>query len=249
MMLLDHPIISERYFFPRMNSPAADYRLDVEVDGATLACAWYDHGHRKTIVHFHGNGEVVADWESELAPLVDGIGANIFFAEYRGYGASSGTPLLGTMLDDVLPIARAAGRDEDLIAFGRSVGSIYAIELVSRLPGVAALVLESGIADVRQRLALRVTPGELGVSPEVFDNACAERLDHKRKLAAYEGPLLLMHAQADYLVEVEHALANADAAGGEVTRVIFDCGDHNSIFAANRREYVERLADFVRAAA
>ena len=54
----------------------------------------------------------------------------------------------------------------ELIFFGRSVGSIFAIEAASRFPDAAGLVLESGIADVLERLLLRVQPEELGVTAQ-----------------------------------------------------------------------------------
>src|SRR5512140_1585834 len=60
--LLDHPLIGERYFYPRPAPPRS--RLDVDAGDAVLACALHradPDGH--TVVHFHGNGEVVADWQ------------------------------------------------------------------------------------------------------------------------------------------------------------------------------------------
>jgi hypothetical protein len=57
MNILDHPIISQRYFFPRADSLNEPFR--VETKGVELLC------HRSAgdpmVVHFHGNGEVVAD--------------------------------------------------------------------------------------------------------------------------------------------------------------------------------------------
>ena len=93
------------------------------------------------------------------------MGWDLLLAEYRGYGGSTGEPLLGRMLDDVEAVLRAAGPPERLVVFGRSVGSLFALEAVARCPGVAGLVLESAIADPLERLLLRVTPRELGVTP------------------------------------------------------------------------------------
>jgi pimeloyl-ACP methyl ester carboxylesterase len=153
--LLDHPLISQRYLFPRSARPRS--RLDVDAGEASLACALHRSASEgRTVVHFHGNGEVVADWQDGFPEVIGRMGWDLLLAEYRGYGASTGKPQLGRMLDDVAAVLRAAGRPETLVVFGRSVGSLFALEAVARCPTVAGLVLESAIADPLERLLLRV---------------------------------------------------------------------------------------------
>jgi pimeloyl-ACP methyl ester carboxylesterase len=242
--LLDHPLIAERYFFPRAGSPRG--RLDVDVDGAVLACALRRAGPGgQTVVHFHGNGEVVADWQDGFDDAVLAMGWDLLLAEYRGYGGSTGEPRLGRMLGDVEPVIRAAGPPERLVVFGRSVGSIFALEAVARFPGVAGLILESAIADPLERLLLRVDPRELGVDQATFQAAVASRLDHRSKLGRYGGPVLVLHSRHDGLVDVSHAERLAEWAGGPVTLRIFEEGDHNSILAANAEAYLEAVAEFL----
>ncbi|HCP46979.1 MAG TPA: alpha/beta hydrolase [Deltaproteobacteria bacterium] len=200
-----------------------------------------------TLVHFHGNGETVADYVPEIARLFATLGLNLLLAEYRGYGASTGQPALGAMLDDVEAVFQATEQPEEkVILFGRSVGSIYAIELAQRHPGIAGLVIESGIADPLERILLRVEPAELGVSREDLELAVAQRLDHRAKLATYEGPLLTLHAAGDSLVLASHAERLHDWASGEDKKlVLFPRGDHNSVLFANAQSYMEELGDFV----
>jgi alpha-beta hydrolase superfamily lysophospholipase len=242
--LLDHPLIAERYFFPRRDRPRS--RLDVDVGDAVLACALHradPEGH--AVVHFHGNGEVVADWQEGFDAAVLGMGWDLLLAEYRGYGGSTGEPLLGRMLGDVEPVLRVAGPPGRLVVFGRSVGSLFALEAVARVPGVAGLVLESAIADPLERLSLRVEPRELGVSRAAFEAAVVERLDQRARIGGYRGPVLILHSRHDGLVDVSHAERLAAWAGGPVTLRIFEAGDHNSILAANADEYLEAVAAFL----
>lgn len=247
--LLDHPLIAQRYFYPRRDRIPSPFM--VEVDGARLACAFRKVSpDAPTVIHFHGNGEVVGDWDDELSTWLGGLGWNVLLAEYRGYGMSTGDPELGKMLDDVERIVAASGvAPERLVFFGRSIGSLFAVHAVSRFPAAAGLVIESGIADVRERLALRVEPSELGVSSEAFDAAIRERLDQRAKLGAYRGPVLVMHTRRDGLIDVSHAQQLAAAAGGEVTLRIFERGDHNSIVAVNAAEYREAVTAFLRSVA
>ncbi len=158
---------------------------------------------------------------------------------------SSGEPRLGRMLDDVGAILRAAGvPPERIVPFGRSVGSIFAIEAAARFP-VAGLVVESGIADVLERLLLRVEPDELGATAAELEAAVAARLDHRAKLAAFPGPVLVRHALHDDLVPATHGKRLAEWAAGPTILRLFDRGDHNSILAANAGAYLDSVAELV----
>ena len=178
--------------------------------------------------------------------MIQSMGFEVFLAEYRGYGASAGEPLLGEMLGDLDAIREAVGSsDSDIVVFGRSVGSIFAIEWVDRFPDTRALVIESGINDVHERLALRVTPRELGCAKEALLEACQLRCDHDAKLQRYQGPSLFLHATGDHMVSISHAERNAAAAGERARLVAFAQGDHNSIMACNTEAYFSELAGFL----
>lgn len=242
--LLDHPLITQRYFFPRPSTLADPTWVDA--GDVRLAC----HLHQvksaaPTLVLFPGNGEIVDDYLGDFVELIGRMGCNTFLVGYRGYGRSQGQPQLGRMLTDVECIVRAAGDPRRLIFFGRSVGSIFAIEAVARFPEAAGLVLESGVADVQERLLLRVAAEELGASPEALAWAIRERLDHRRKLARFPGPVLVMHTRHDGLVDVSHGERLHRWAAGKKEMRIFPRGDHNSIMAVNAREYFDLLERFI----
>ena len=243
MSIADHDIITDRYFFPRPAS-VGDAQI-VDVGEAQLACYFHDGGHDLTVVHFHGNGEVVADYIPGFANQLDQLGVNTFFAEYRGYGGSTGTPRLGAMLDDVGAIREAVGvPDEKLLVFGRSVGSIYAIEFAARFPEISGLIVESGIADVLERILLRASPQQMGTTLEAMTDEFENLFDHRKKLEAFDGPALFLHAEYDHLVDKSHAERNAEWTGSKTRLVIFEEGDHNSIFYVNRQAYLEELDRF-----
>ena len=97
--ILDLPQVSGNYFFPQDRS--IDDPFIVEVQGARLHCF-----HRivapqnLTLVHFHGNGEVVADYVPNVADELATLGLNSLFVEYRQYGGSTGQAHLVAMLGD-----------------------------------------------------------------------------------------------------------------------------------------------------
>ncbi len=186
------------------------------------------------------------DWQGDFVTLMHQMGCNCLLAELRGYGRSTGQPQLGKMLQDVVPTIEAIGKPaSELILFGRSVGSIFAIEAAARFPEVAGLVIESGIADVLERLLLRVDPEELGVSGEQLKAVIACDLNHQQKLAGYRGPLLVMHTEHDDLVDVSHGQRLYDWATGEKKLKIFPQGSHNDIMYVNAREYFGLLGEFI----
>ncbi len=147
--VLDHAIISSRYFYPRAAQFAEPYWVEA-ADGSHLGC-YYRHG------------EVVADYLPDFPEWFVGAGYNCLMAEYRGYGMSTGRPALAGMLDDVERIIDSLGMpDRQVVLFGRSIGSLYALHGVSRRPQLAGLILESGISDISERFFMRVQPEELG---------------------------------------------------------------------------------------
>jgi hypothetical protein len=244
--ILDHPVLSARYFFPRPDAPRVT--VPIAVEDAVLACAAHrPHADAPLLLHFHGNGEVVADYVPSFAEAFAAAGLNTFFAEYRGYGASTGAPGFVTMLDDVGAVLAALDTPpERTFVYGRSVGSIYAIEAARRCPTLGGLIIESGIADPLERVLLRVRPDELGVSLEELEREAALHLDHRAKLGGYPGRVLVMHAEGDRMVDRSHAERNARWARRSEL-VLFPHGDHNSILGVNFDAIVATVQRFVTA--
>jgi pimeloyl-ACP methyl ester carboxylesterase len=245
-LLLDHSTLSARYFFPRQEPlPGA---VQVLGPGFELACARRGSDPaRLTVIHFHGNGEIVAEAQEGLGPDLEAMGCNAFFAEYRGYGDSTGQPALVAMLEDVERVFAAVDAPEErVVAYGRSLGSVYAIELAARHPRLAGLVVESGIADLLERVLLRVRPEELGGTQAELEAEVARHLDHRAKLAAYPGRLLVLHAADDEVIDPSHAERNlAWSAAEEKERVLLPRGGHNGLHLFSRTEYLGALGAFL----
>jgi fermentation-respiration switch protein FrsA (DUF1100 family) len=249
MRILDHPVLSSQMFYPRRDRLEDPFWVETS-DGSELACHRHDvGGDAPTVVFFHGNGEVVPDYVPDLPSWLGELGCSSVLAEYRGYGRSTGRPGLQAMVDDVADVLRAIDvPDSRLILFGRSIGSIPAIRGVRLRPGARALVIDSGIFDVWERVTLRVTPDELGVDAEALADAVARELDPVRALAAFRGRSLIMHTRDDDMVDVTHAERLFEASREPKKLLLFDRGDHNSIFEDNRAEYVRALEELIGAA-
>ena len=188
----------------------------------------------------------MADCLPEFAADLTALGVNVLFVEYRGYGASSGEPGLARLLDDVPAIVKVLPiTPSQLVAFGRSLGSLYAVELVHCFPESAGLIIESGIADPLERILLRVRPEEVDTTAADLAAEVRARLDPEPKLRAYTGPVLVLHAKEDTMVDSSHAMRNASYAKRATLRFLPE-GDHNSIFEDNREEYLAALSEFLK---
>lgn len=243
--LLDHPLISQRYFFPRAETVPEPFWVDCE--DARLACAYYAVStEAKTLVHFHGNGEVVADYLDGFPQLIGRMGCNCLLAEFRGYGGSTGQPQLGRMLEDVPCIIKALDiPPENIVLFGRSVGSLFAIRAAGLFPAVAGLILESAIADPLERLLLRIHPSEIGTTRQRLVQAVDDLLDVRSCMRGFKNPALILHTRHDGLVDASHAERLANWCSGPTRLHIFAQGSHNDIMFTNNTQYFALVGEFL----
>ncbi|MFZ5571204.1 MAG: alpha/beta hydrolase [Thermodesulfobacteriota bacterium] len=109
---LDHSEILRFLFHPRKEEgrqtpPPNSVDIRIPVDEG-IAVGGRLHPAQKqspTILFFHGNGEIAADYD-ELAPLYTSMGVNFLPVDYRGYGRSGGLPTVTAMMRDSLAIVQ-----------------------------------------------------------------------------------------------------------------------------------------------
>ena len=247
MSILDSDAFNDALFFPREDaSPPPDGARDqfVERDGARIHIRRYPaNGGRCTLLLFHGNGELAADYD-DAWPQYEAFGAALAVAEFRGYGQATGAPTLRAVIEDAAAIAEAVAVDGDggpVIVMGRSLGGAAAHELYARPPaGVIGVVLESAfshLGDLIRRRGLR--------PPAVFREAELATFDPLRKIARGRLPLLVLHGGDDELVVPAEARAAYEAASSAASReLVFVPGrGHNDLMRGE--VYWEALAAFV----
>ena len=143
-------------------------------------------------------------------------------------------------------MAAAGIAPEKAIAFGRSIGSLYAIELIHRQPAMAGLILESGIADPAERFLTYADLSGTGFTEAEVVAEAKHKFDHQQKLSGYSNPVLVMHTEQDGLVDISHAERNYEWVASSQKRLLrFPAGNHNTILGRNREEYFKTLLEFV----
>jgi alpha-beta hydrolase superfamily lysophospholipase len=244
--VFDSPEFNARLFFPRPDRgppPPGARDLFVDVPGARLHLRWHTAATpaRAVVLLFHGNGEVVADYD-DLADHYAAAGAELVVVDFRGYGASTGVPTLRAAIADAAPTlaaVRAATR-LPVVVMGRSLGSACAAELYRQRPaGVVGVILESGASDLAGLVRRRGLP-----VPHAFSADDRATFDPLPKLAAGDLPLLVLHGADDELIDPAEARAAHAHAGAAHKQLVFipDRG-HNDLGLAPA--YWQALATFL----
>lgn len=247
---LDVPEVLTRLFHPRpefaaLGPPTSAEEVLIPVaSGVVIGARFYAAAASKpTLLFFHGNGEIVADYE-ELGPLYTQRGLNFFPVDYRGYGRSTGTPTVAAMMSDchlILAFIREWLQHRNfsgpLLAMGRSLGSASALELAAshqdRLDG---LILESGFAHAGPLLELLgVDLQALGFSEEVgFRNV--------DKIRQWTKPLLVIHAEHDRIIPWAEGLELYDACPSREKTLLKVAGaGHNDVLSVGFSAYMEAV--------
>ena len=248
---LDQPNVTRFLFHPRpaYGMVSAGIGLDIPVaDGVRVAGRFHAAGKdRPTILFFHGNGEIVDDYDG-LGPIYTGMGVNFLPVDYRGYGRSTGEPSVSAMMADCHRILAyvndwMAQRNYTgpLAVMGRSLGSASALELAHHHPDhLAGLIIESGFAYADPLLRL------LGVDPAAIGFRESEGFQHLDKVRRYAGPLLIIHAEWDQIIPHSDGQALYDAATtADKTMVTVPGAGHNDVLPRGFAEYMNAIKTFV----
>jgi len=248
---LDQTSILSFIFYPRKDfsdCPGNAFDLFIPVDSSvSISCRFYiGHPQWPWILYFHGNGEVVSDYDG-MAPLYHQIEVNLGVADYRGYGASSGVPTLTDLVRDSHVIFRTVkeelpkrGFRNDLWVMGRSLGSISALELAYQYHDeIKGLIIESGAVSVVRIFGHLGLPA-YGSALEKIDHECVETI---RKIVI---PSLIIHGEMDSLIPVEEGQDLYQYLGTDQKKLlIIPSADHNDILFVGLKEYFEALQQFI----
>jgi uncharacterized protein len=247
---LDVPEVLLRLFHPRpelssSGVPTESLDLLIPVAGDVVVGARFHPAAATapTILFFHGNGEIVADYD-ELAPFYRRQGVNFFPVDYRGYGRSTGDPTVRAMMLDCHEIFHFVrrwlpemGYPGPLVVMGRSLGSASALELAAAYPDqVAALIVESGFAYAGPLLQL------LGVNLAAIGFKEMAGFRNIDKIRAYPGPTLVIHAEHDHIIPLSDGQALYDAAAGaDKTLLKIPHANHNDILFQGFAAYMAAI--------
>jgi fermentation-respiration switch protein FrsA (DUF1100 family) len=253
--VLDRPEILMFLFHPRpewrgsgAGTQGQDVLIPVEDDVVVGARLHMCKKAAPTIVFFHGNGEIVSDYD-DMGTVYNRIGVNFLPVDYRGYGRSTGRPTITAMMRDshiIFDFARNWLRDNGcqgpIILMGRSLGSASALELASHYRDrVGGLIVESGFAFSGPLLQL------LGVDLRAIGFNEEVGLGNIVKIQGFDKPTLIIHAEMDHIIPFSdgQTLYNASPATDKTLVKILGA-NHNDIFMRGLSEYMAAISALAR---
>jgi uncharacterized protein len=192
--------------------------LFIDAADGTRLHAWHARGD-SLVIYFGGNAEEVSWMLDEAARRTPGIGW--LLVDYRGYGASGGSPSEKALVEDAIRWHDQMSRQyRKIYVFGRSLGSGVAVQLAAQRP-VAGVMLVAPF-DSLVEVGKRHYPF-LPVSWML-----KHRFDSVALAPKIKAPLLCVVATDDEIIPAEHAKRLYDAWGGEKRWVGLEGAGHNS---------------------
>ena len=210
-------------------------------DGLHLA-AWYVPAAeaRGTVLFCHGNAGNMSHRVGTIE-ILNRLRMNVLLFDYRGYGASEGSPSeAGTYRDAETAwrhlVEQRGVAPGDLVIHGRSLGGAVAAQVAEKHPP-RALILESTFTSVPDVAR--------GMFPWLPVRLLARlRYDTLERIARIRCPKLIIHSRDDDLIPFEHGQRLFEAAGGPKTLLEIH-GRHADGFLTSGKRYENGLDGFL----
>ncbi len=248
--VLDQPQVLRHLFHPRFEDSlrqTGNNRDDIMIqvdEGVQVGASFhFVKNDAPLILFFHGNGEIVSDYD-DFGCLYNDMGINFFVVDYRGYGRSTGTASVTSMMTDclrvfdfVLAYMSNMKLTGPLCVMGRSLGSASAIELcATRANDFKCLIIESGFAWAAPLLQ------KLGINPQIIGFKEEQGFENIDKIKTFSKPCLVIHAQFDHIIPFSDGQALFDAcASSDKTLLEIKGANHNDIFMRGMGQYLEHI--------
>ncbi len=194
-------------------------------DGAEINALHFTQEESKgLIVYFHGNAGSLARWGEVVYPFVE-LGYEVFIADYRGYGKSSGEKSQDAMLSDAESIytyARQLQTEDRIILFGRSIGSAFASHVAGK-NNPSKVILETPFYTLSD-VAREVMP--------IFPTSLLLRYEFKnyQSLSTTSAPIYIFHGTDDEVVNYQSGRRLFDSLEGQsVEFFTIEGGHHNDL--------------------
>ena len=230
--------LSADYKFTATN--AEELMLKTE-DGERISGLFFRNSVEHVILYFHGNAGDLSGWQFVSEDFTS-LGFNFMIIDYRGYGKSSGSISEQGLYQDAdaayAYLLHKGFRPENIIIYGRSIGSGVAVDLASRKES-KGLVLESPFSSFA-KLATEKFPFFF---PSLY---LRYRFDNIRKINKVKSPVIFLHGTDDTLIPSSHARRLFDHFKGTKKLILVEKGSHNDLHAFDQyRDFLRvGLVDF-----
>ena len=159
-----------------------------------------ESGSSKLLLYFHGNAEDIGCTLDFLDELRNQLKIHVLAVEYPGYGIYKGNSNEKTIITDAEHVINfilkfSKWKEENIIIFGRSIGSGPATYLAARYK-IKCLILMSPFTSIKDVVAEHV--GLLKI-------LLAERFRNIDNMRLVKSPIFIIHGKKDKLVPFIHS--------------------------------------------
>jgi pimeloyl-ACP methyl ester carboxylesterase len=195
----------------------------------------------RTILHFHGNGEQVADLIA-LGRAIRARGLGFYAMEYPGYGSAEGAPseqanyAAAEATIEHLATRHGVGKQK-LVLQGQSLGTGIAIEMAKRGHGSLLVLLSPYTSMVDMgKLVLPIFPGELLILDRYLNLSKAQSVSQRA---------LVIHGTLDEVIPASMGKRVAEALPHARLHLV-EGGHHNDLFVHGGRVLLDEIERFCR---
>ena len=206
-------------------------------DGVPLDGWWAppQPGHGAIVV-LTGSGVVMADYAGLFGELA-AHGFGVVSIDYRGNGASPGTPSEWGWRADAraaFDFARAAAPEAKIAVFGQSMGTGLAVGLAADRP-VAGVLLDSAYASLVRLFAVNGVP-VFGHLPMPLRLLMRDPLDSEALISKLHVPVMILHGTADAVIPIAEARRVYAAANQPKTMIEVEGAQHAGVWSGEPRQ-------------
>lgn len=201
----------------------------VTADGVSLKAYFMppQDNHSPIILAFHGNGALGMHLSQNFTEAI-GKGYGVLFAEYRGYSGNEGHPTEAGLYQDAdayLAYLKANYPETSIIAYGQSLGSGVAVDLVARNPhSFTGLMLEVPF-DSALNVADRIYPYIVFKKWILRDQYLSNE-----KIESISIPKLFLLAGQDEVVGFDSGIKLFDTAKDPKQIRVYNDATHGTVF-------------------
>ena len=198
--------LGELLYIPKKKLP--EYETDEPVNNVykSIPCLYIkatnnSPNNKMYAIFFHGNAEDVNLANEMLTHIKSTLSVNVIAPEFAGYGIYSGYPTEGQLFNDAVNVFDYMVQEmkinpNNIIIFGRSLGTSIATHLASKRRG-AALILISPFLSIRHMIR--------DILGRFISFAIRDRFKSGEYIKLVESPILIIHGQIDSIIKYYHA--------------------------------------------
>lgn len=234
--------VVNRYVF---SPPAATYMIDHksyhEISSSAghriPICSVFHKDPKFIILYSHGNAEDLGQVHAWCEVLSGRLQATVFSYDYRGYGPTEGTATEANVFDDIRTVVeyiKKFHKIEDVVFFGRSLGSAPSIRAATMYPEAKALILESPFLTCVKTV---LNTGALTFWFDVFRN--------ESNITNTKVPALFVHGKLDEVVPFAHGKRLSELCPTTLDCLWIEGAGHNNIDTQFKEMLLARCAHFM----